>query len=203
MVGERVDERGLRACRVVSCLVIALSLAVGTPTFADPVTFDIATQPQFGTFVSGSLTFDPVGVHFAGPFDISVGAIALPPPSSGLPATEFTDLNTEYVIQPNTSFHSLWVFHGPSVPFDHLFLFMSFDSCSSTGACTFEMTYYESNCSDCPPDSRVQGAIVGTPVPEPGSGVLAITALIIMAITYVGWRRRKGGVPGDRGNRGS
>jgi len=170
MVVERVDERGLRACRVVSCLVIALSLAVGTPTFADPVTFDIATQPQFGTFVSGSLTFDPVGVYFAGPFDISVGAIALPPPSSGLPATEFTDLNTEYVIQPNTSFHSLWVFHGPSVPFDHLFLFMSFDSCSSTGACTFEMTYYESNCSDCPLTLVCRGLLSVRRFPNPGAG---------------------------------
>jgi hypothetical protein len=130
---------------------------------AAPLTFNIPSQPLFGTLVSGHLTFDPSGIYFAGTFDISVGAI----PSAGLPAAEFTDLSVYYVIQPNTSFHSLWVFHNP---FDNLFLFVSYDSCSLTGStitsCVFEMTYYQSGCSDCPQTARVQGAVIGTPAAE-------------------------------------
>lgn len=153
--------------RLIPWLAFIVSAVCALPwastVFAAPLTFNIPNQPQFGTFVSGYLTFDPAGIYFAGPFDISVGAI----PSVGLPATEFTDSGVSYVIQPNTSFHSLWVFHNP---FDNLFLFVSYDSCSLSGStitsCIFEMTYYQSNCSDCPPSARVQGAIIGTPVPE-------------------------------------
>jgi hypothetical protein len=156
-----------RKSRLIPWLAFIVSAVCTLPwastVFAAPLTFNIPSQRQFGTFVSGYLTFDPSGIYFAGPFDISVGAI----PSVGLPATEFTDSSVFYVIQPNTSFHSLWVFHNP---FDNLFLFVSYDSCSLSGStitfCIFEMTYYQSNCSDCPPSARVQGAIIGTPVPE-------------------------------------
>jgi hypothetical protein len=156
-----------RKSRLIPWLAFIVSAVCTLPwastVFAAPLTFNIPSQPQFGTFVSGYLTFDPSDIYFAGPFDISVGAI----PSGGLPATEFTDSDVSYVIQPNTSFHSLWVFHNP---FDNLFLFVSYDSCSLSGStitsCIFEMTYYQSNCSDCPPSARVQGAIIGTPVPE-------------------------------------
>jgi hypothetical protein len=133
--------------------------------FGAPATFSIPSQPQFGTFVSGYLTFDPFGIYFAGPFDISVGAI----PSAGLPAAEFSDSNTFYVIQPNTSFHSLWVLQ-PYSSNSQQFLFVAYDSCVLSGStitsCTFSMNYYLSQCSDCPPTASVQGVIIGTPVPE-------------------------------------
>ncbi len=135
-------------------------LSGATAAFAAPTTFNIPVQAQFGGVVSGRLTFDPSGIYFAGPFAIAIG----PLPNSGLPGDEFTNLNTVYVVQPNTSFHGLWVFN-PSTPFDHLFLFIGFDSCLPTGtSCIFEMTYYLSGCSDCPPSARVQGAITGYPV---------------------------------------
>ncbi len=141
--------------------IFTLSVLSGTTAaFAAPTTFNIPVQAQFGGVVSGRLTFDPSGVYFAGPFDIAIGSL----PNSGLPADEFTNFNTVYVVQPNTSFHGLWVFN-PATPFDHLFLFIGFDSCLPTGAsCIFEMTYYLSGCSDCPPSARVQGAIIGFPV---------------------------------------
>src|SRR5581483_4963227 len=84
---------------------------------AEPITFDIPVQTEFGSTLSGFLTFDPAGIYFGGPFDISIGEI----PTAALPANTFTSDQTAYVIQPNTSFHSLWVFN-PATPFDHLFL---------------------------------------------------------------------------------
>ena len=113
-------------------MVFGLALLMTTPVSAEPLLFEIPNQAQFGTFVSGYLTFDPSGVYFAGPFDITVGAI-----SDLLPARRFTNANTTYVSQTNSSFHALWVFN-PVLPFDHLFLFIGFDSCTATH-CIFEI----------------------------------------------------------------
>jgi hypothetical protein len=86
---------------ILCCLALsAISALRATTVDAAPLRFTIPSQPQFGTTVSGSVTFDPSGIYFAGPFDISVGAI----PSAGLPASEFTDSAVDYVIQ------SIWLF---------------------------------------------------------------------------------------------
>jgi len=173
---------------VVSTLVVLICLTVSMPALAVPLTFQIPVQPQFGSFVSGFLTFDPVGIYFAGPFDIRIGAN----PARGIPADEFSNANTFYVIQPNTSFHSLWVFdHDLSLPVGRLFLLVDRDSClNPTGgplSCIFEMSVYISQCSDCVPViASEQGAVRGV-VPAPTSLGLLLTGLGGL----VSWRYRK------------
>jgi hypothetical protein len=164
--------------RCANSLFLLLSMLCAAPAYSAPTTFLIPHQPQFDTFVSGFLTFDPSGIYFAGPFQISIGDI----PNSSLPADEFTDSSTFYVIQPNTSFHSLWVFNA-ALPFDHLFLFLSFGSCNGA-SCTFNMTYYESQCSDCPPSAIASGSIHGVRrVTEPlALNLFALGLLAVLAI---------------------
>jgi len=168
--------------------LVLFCLAVARPALASPLTFQLPNQILSGAFVSGFLTFDPVGIHFAGPFDIRVTEN----PTRGIPADDFTNANTFYVIQPNTSFHSLWVFdHELSLPDNnHLFMLVSQDSClNSPGtpfSCLFEMLVYVGPCSDCVPVASEQSSVRGF-VPAPASLGLLLAGLgIVVLVTHMG-----------------
>lgn len=169
-------------------LIFSVFVTVTPSVFAVPVTYDILPQSQFGTTVSGYLTFDQNGIYFAGPFNISVaGDIILAAPSPTLPAIDFNNSNTTYVVQPNTLFHGLFVDIFPSVtpPGVYQFLNISFDSCfPNASTCTFEMNYFQSGCSDCPPSSTVEGAIIGTAVPEPSTLLLMFIGLSLLCWSH-------------------